>query len=65
MVYAPQRRHAVASVGGNRALANMKLSTTFQALAILQHLYAPSFWVLLGRLLAQLRMNESEIVLTA
>ncbi|CAK9781695.1 unnamed protein product [Cutaneotrichosporon oleaginosum] len=38
MVYAPQRRHAVAS-----------MSTTLQALALVQHFYAPNMLVLLCR----------------
>lgn len=41
-----------------------QLSTTLQALAVLQHLYAPSFWVLFGRLLAQLRKCYCRVQIT-
>ncbi|WOO84935.1 uncharacterized protein LOC62_06G008444 [Vanrija pseudolonga] len=46
MVYAPQRRHAVAS-----------FSTTTQALALMQHLYSPNTIVLIFRVVTQMHIR--------
>ncbi|KAL7421276.1 hypothetical protein Q5752_004161 [Cryptotrichosporon argae] len=51
MAYAPQRRHAVAS-----------LSTTIQAFSLIQHLYAPSIIIFVSRGLAQLQITAPAFI---
>ncbi|WVQ81079.1 hypothetical protein IAT38_003201 [Cryptococcus sp. DSM 104549] len=51
MVYAPQRRHAVAS-----------LTSTAQALGLIQHFYTPNILILLARLLAHLQIHITSII---
>ncbi|KGB75757.2 hypothetical protein CNBG_1595 [Cryptococcus deuterogattii R265] len=51
MVYAPQRRHAMAS-----------LTSTAQILAYLQYLYSPSLLVLLARLLTHIQIQVISLI---
>ncbi|WWC98100.1 hypothetical protein V866_004991 [Kwoniella sp. B9012] len=51
MVYAPQRRHAVAS-----------LATTAQALTVMQHFYTPNLLILVSRVLAQVQINACAFI---
>ncbi|WWC72978.1 uncharacterized protein I206_106942 [Kwoniella pini CBS 10737] len=51
MVYAPQRRHAVAS-----------LATTAQALCVMQHFYTPNLLILISRVLAQVQINACAFI---
>ncbi|BEI84869.1 hypothetical protein CcaverHIS002_0502700 [Cutaneotrichosporon cavernicola] len=51
MVYAPQRRHAVAS-----------MSTTLQALALVQHFYAPNMLVLLCRVFSLIHIRAPPVI---
>ncbi|WRT69195.1 uncharacterized protein IL334_006179 [Kwoniella shivajii] len=51
MLYAPQRRHAVAS-----------LATTAHALCLLQHFHSPNLLILLARILAQIQINACAFV---
>ncbi|WWC91080.1 uncharacterized protein L201_006021 [Kwoniella dendrophila CBS 6074] len=51
MVYAPQRRHAVAS-----------LATTAQALCVMQYFYSPNLLILIARVLAQVQINACAFI---
>ncbi|WVF65415.1 hypothetical protein IAT40_000142 [Kwoniella sp. CBS 6097] len=51
VLYAVQRRHAVAQI-----------ATTAQAIALIQHFYSPNILVLVARLLAQIQINACAFI---
>ena len=67
MVYAPQRRHAVASVCPLSFLSCphfdlLQLATTTHAIGLLQHLYTPNALVLISRILAQIQITGAAYI---